>query len=357
MNKLLVIGDIHLDNRYPGYLQAQRNTLLKLVGLESPTHIILLGDVFHFRKPDPTVLLTLNDILTSLVKNHTLQGIYILRGNHDSINKSDDTRTALEVYENIDKVKVVTIPYFDNQINLYFIPHYEDSDKIIDYLQSSKHIKTSKPYLRKDGPLVFGHFGYSGCLNSIGAQDFTIDISKFPDKTILGHIHKFREEGKITVLGTPWSTSFSECDYKHYYAVLTGDGLDDYKIEYKEINFGLRHYSIQYEALEANKEEISDSNYETILRVLISKFDPNGILSNPADIRKKILKEYGVLYVDLKFQPIVTDKYSRQSNFVPGTDLSEINDTVINQYIEENKSNIPNEDLIKVLNDIKEYSN
>jgi hypothetical protein len=128
-------------------------------------------------------------------------------------------------------------------------------------------------------------------------------------------------------------------------------------VELKEIDFGIRHYSIQYEALESNKKEISNPNFMTILRVLVSKFDPDGVLSNPVNLRKKILSEYGVSYVDIKFQPIITDKWDRQSSYIPGEALSEINDKVISQYLEENKTSIPNEDLMAAFNEIKSSSN
>lgn len=354
MNKILVVGDLHLDDKYPRYLEEQCNTLRSIVEKEKPTHLVLLGDVFHYRAPKPAVLLALQRLLNSLkVKKEIL----VLRGNHDSASKSDDCETVLSLYNN-EKVKIYFEPYFFEELNLYFIPHYEHTETIVKMLgEIEKVTRKNKPSLRVNGPVVFGHFGYNGCLNSVGINDFLVEKKHFQYQTILGHIHKFNTDENITVLGTPWSTSFGECDHPHYYAILTGDGLKPYKTTYHEIDFGIRHYVIQYEALEANKDEIKNPKYKTILRVLISKFDPDGILANPSDLRKKILKEYGVLWVDLKFQPVLTDKYSGQSSFIPGNDLSDIDDKVISQYIEENKSSIPNEDLMKLLNEIKEHKN
>lgn len=358
MNKILVIGDLHLDDKYPGYLNAQCQTIINLVHRKSPSHIIFLGDIFHYRAPKPTVLLEFRGLLDEITwENPHIKKIYLLRGNHDTVSKSDSSETVLDLF-NTDTVYSVSGPWFDNELALHFIPHYESTNIIEKYLASTDiDCNKQKPGLRKNCATVFGHFGYTGCLNSIGINDFSVDIKHFKYKTFLGHIHKFKEEGNITVLGTPWSTSFTECDYPHYYAILTGDGLAEYKTEIKEIDFGVRHYVIPFEALEANKEDISNPKYKTILRVLISKFDPNGILANPSELRKKILKEYGVLWVDLKFQPVLTDKLAKQSTFIPGNSLSDLDDKIISQYIEENKTSIPNDDLMKILDEVKEHQN
>jgi DNA repair exonuclease SbcCD nuclease subunit len=54
--KVLVIGDTHFDNQFPGYLDAQHQTLEKIVKTSQPDAVIFLGDIFHHRNPDPEVL-------------------------------------------------------------------------------------------------------------------------------------------------------------------------------------------------------------------------------------------------------------------------------------------------------------
>ena len=49
--KVLVIGDTHFDNQFPGYLDAQLGTLVKIVKTSKPQAVIFLGDIFHHRNP------------------------------------------------------------------------------------------------------------------------------------------------------------------------------------------------------------------------------------------------------------------------------------------------------------------
>ena len=59
--KALVIGDIHLrDDVAPGYLESQYETVLRICDKENPDQVIFLGDIFHYRKPTPKVLLKVN---------------------------------------------------------------------------------------------------------------------------------------------------------------------------------------------------------------------------------------------------------------------------------------------------------
>ena len=56
--KAIVIGDCHFYNAYPSfdYLGEQFKAIEKIVKTESPEYIIFLGDIFHFRKPDPETI-------------------------------------------------------------------------------------------------------------------------------------------------------------------------------------------------------------------------------------------------------------------------------------------------------------
>ena len=59
MNKAVVIGDCHFTNAYPSfdYLEKQLQTIEHiLLDVEDADYIIFLGDVFHFRKPDPETI-------------------------------------------------------------------------------------------------------------------------------------------------------------------------------------------------------------------------------------------------------------------------------------------------------------
>ena len=100
------------------------------------------------------------------------------------------------------------------------------------------------------------------------------------------------------------------------------------------------------------KEEIKDPNYFTLLRVIVDRFSDDSTPNLKADI----LKTYSVAFVDLKFQPVY-DKMlnNRLSNYDPNVPISDIDNDVIEKYIEEQASSIPREALQEGLDLIKTY--
>ena len=127
-----------------------------------------------------------------------LTRIYVLRGNHDSQNRSDDGLTALEVLKYPgSKVELIQHTHLDSELNMLFIPHYEDEDVIKKHLLSAPNSKT----------IAFGHFSYSPECFGLQGFESSLELKDFPCRTILGHIHKSLKDGKVTILGTPWSTN------------------------------------------------------------------------------------------------------------------------------------------------------
>ena len=78
MGKTLVVTDIHLNNPRPGYLDAQVDHLLSIYDEEVPDDVVIMGDVFMYRKPSPSVLLGLRRLIAGFACR-----VWILRGNHD----------------------------------------------------------------------------------------------------------------------------------------------------------------------------------------------------------------------------------------------------------------------------------
>ncbi|HHZ81292.1 MAG TPA: hypothetical protein EYN64_00980, partial [Flavobacteriales bacterium] len=149
--KTLVIGDLHFDDRLMGMLDAQKEAVLQICREnDGCSNVIFLGDLMMHRHPRPTVLLALKEVMEEVSRTKL---VYILRGNHDSVNKSDDGVTALSLLEN-NKVKVITQTWIDELNKWVFIPHYEDDERIKNYLKNSPQ-----------GYMVFGHFGYNGVLD------------------------------------------------------------------------------------------------------------------------------------------------------------------------------------------------
>ena len=348
--KVLVIGDTHFDNQYKGYLKAQIDTCYNLVRSSSPKSVIFLGDIFHHRHPNPEVVLEVLRLFRRLSLIPGLSEIDVLKGNHDSANKSDDGLTMLDVLEYPDsKTLVASVDSWDYTRGFKFIPHFENEDYII------KSLKYENPYKFPDNYIVFGHFGYDGCVETGQYFNFKVKKSDLTKRTILGHIHKYSEDGNITILGTPWSTNFGESDYPHYVLELTRESnKSEWEFKKIEVDFGVRHMVVPIGSLDIMKEEISNPKYFTLLRVILDKF--NDETTN--DLRSKILDEFKVKYVDLKFNPILNQKLdNRISDYVPSTKIDSLTDDVIDKYLEEQTSNLPKEVLKKGLEEIKLHEN
>ena len=233
--KTLVIGDLHFDNKPHGLLEAQKECIKRIIHSEHVDDVVFLGDLMMHRKPYPRVLLALKEVIDFA---STRAEVTIIRGNHDSENKSDDGVTALSLLEKKAsqeilpftrnrsyRVRVVTQTWYDHRTKRSFIPHYEDEEHIKESLENTPQ-----------GYTIYGHFGYRGALNSAGDADCSISPGDFKHPTYLGHIHRHRRSGVISLVGTPYSTNFTEHLKENFYAVI-----EDGEPEFKTVEFGPRH--------------------------------------------------------------------------------------------------------------------
>lgn len=358
-NETLVIGDLHLANSlFPGipYIEYQFDTIRNIVRKILPRDIIFLGDVFHFRKPDPETIVKAIKFFDELVKlcyNPITYGadggydkkIYILRGNHDTASKTDtgDFTTILEALTN-DYIKIIKETTFEINLknNFVFIPHYELDETIRTHMKSSLINLANRT---GNFTFVFGHFGYQGCLNTAGDADFALTPSDFKTHTFLGHIHKPLDEDNVHVVGTPYGTSFQEVDYQHRVAVINNDTNE---FRYVNVDSGLRYLAFDLGSLEANKDFINDPKYNTLLRVYLNQITDQ----NSVDLRKTIMNNYNVKFVDIKYHPLISED-SVKSDYRPGSMVFDMDDDFINDYIDDCKSEIPKEKLLEGLKLLK----
>ena len=331
MVKTLIIGDLHFNDKPRGLLDAQISFTKRILseGYEKGCRkVVFLGDLMMHRKPSPSVLLALKDVIQQA--STLFPSVVILRGNHDSETKADDGVTALSLFAG---PKVVVVRHTQNDVFAAhtYIPHYEDEDRILEDLQSVP-----------EGFTVFGHFGYHGALNSAGDADFTLRKSHFANRTVLGHIHGYKKDGNITLLGTPFSTSFQECGKENFYATLEEDTLEVHPIE-----FGIRHLQMDYDSVEENLDWINDKNYFTLLRINMSSLgsDQEGV--------SDLLSKLDVGFYEIKYKPLIdtTDEFE-----VDGDKefIFEIGDDLIDEYINASKTQIGKQELLEGLRIINE---
>ena len=325
MVKTLILGDIHISNKDEALRQAQIACVSKIFKEVAPDEVIQLGDFLDFRKPSPEALLAAKSII-DLWKETSR--VVILRGNHCASTKADDGVTALSVFEE-EKVKIVTHTWFDYKTKRAFIPHYENEKIITDALR-----ECPKDYT------VFGHFGYYGCLNSVGDFDFSINVDSFRNNTILGHIHRqnerlfenYGEQKYILILGTPYTTNFGESEKQNYYGILEDD-----KLTLHEISHGPRHLTIRNKDVSSKLDLINDDNYCTYLRIIL---DPG-----EAQVNFEGIKAHSV---DVKYSQAFDEE--TVSQYSPSRDLFKLNEVIIEDYLDAANSSISKEKLLKGYN-------
>ena len=321
--KTLLITDLHFTDSPPGLLEHQQRCLKRIFYEEEPDEVIIMGDLMMRRKPTPSVLLALHDTLKYMHDGGA--DLYILRGNHDSETKADDGVTSLSLFK--DFCKIVTHTWIDNKRRRVFIPHYENEEIIGRALDESP-----KDYT------VFGHFGYNGCLNSAGDADFTIRVSRFRNTSYLGHVHGHTRREKITILGTPYSTNFGEAEKENFYAILDGDS-----VEFKKVTHGPRHIVLNASEIEDNLHMLGDSNYFTMLRVMLD----NNNQDFPYDDIKNI-----VSHIDVKFKAAFDE--DQLSSYSPSRQLFSINDAIISDYVDCAETTLTKESIMKGYSLLKE---
>lgn len=329
--RTLVIGDLHFDVKPLGLLEAQKNFVIKLYNKEREfgkiDNVIFLGDLMMHRRPYPSILLALQEMLDYV--SHK-SNVYIVRGNHDSENKSDDGITALSLFVN-NKIKVFTQEHPVHEHQWYFIPHFEDEGKI-------KEALAKVPM----GYTVFGHFGFNGALNSAGDNDFALSIDDFRNPSVLGHVHTYHQKKNVLIVGTPYTTSFQEADKPNLYMMIENDVP-----ELKEINFGPRHLVIPYDKVEENLTLINDPDYFTMLRIVLSSLneDQHSVVS--------LIDQTKVAYVETRYKPLMRDK-EKSVTLDLTSPLNSINDDIIDEYINESGAIIAKERLLEGLKLIHE---
>jgi len=334
--KTLVIGDLHFNDKPMGMLDAQKEAIIQICKENADcSKVIFLGDLMMHRHPRPTVLLALKEVMDEVSK---IQQIYILRGNHDSVNKSDDGSTILSMLEKDmvwghRQVRVITKTWIDKVNKWVFIPHYEDDEKIKSDLRNVP-----------ENYMVFGHFGYNGVLDCAGDADFGVTLSDFKNPTILGHIHRESHEEGVSILGTPYSTNFGEAGKDCYYGILTGSGLEKIPTE-----GGPRHLVMDYDKVEENLDwinaETSPPNY-TLLRININT------INEDQDQVTTLCDSITAPFVEIKYKPLLDEKEEFETDNKIFT--TAINDELIEHYINSSNASINKADLLSGLKLIHE---
>ena len=173
-----------------------------------------------------------------------------------------------------------------------------------------------------------GHFGFKGCITPDGGiEPDEIVPSDFSVPTILGHIHTPFEVGKVTVLGTPYSTNFSETHFGHRYAIIN----EDWTIDTFPIKTKLNHLNID----DGQLDNLDDFELEEDALNLVYFWSTKD--SNIKEVRKKLKSISDFIIVKTKN---VNNKFSKHWD-------GNIEDLPL--YVDDCKTELDKEKLVEVV--------
>ena len=207
INKILVIGDIHLSSnlKYADYVNdrrvAERKEILDFIvdNAKDCSKVVFLGDLFHNRLNSSELIREMVEFLERFDK----QELFILAGNHDKISVDKTTLDFLSEIKNhnwhVITNGLTTIGDYD------FLPYMiapELGTK--DYKEASKKIVKDL----KGNKILFCHHAISGTETSSGAVTDLFDevvldrsaLEKKYDLIIAGHIHQHRKLSEKTIV-------------------------------------------------------------------------------------------------------------------------------------------------------------
>ena len=188
--------------------------------------VIFGGDLFHVRQK--VDIFDFNNIFR-IFANHPKVEVYLLRGNHDSINNLMGSPSSIDSFNFLPNVKVITNPekIYINHVNVFFMPYGEDKDFIRNKLKEFSDTANRQG----NQSLLVGHLGINGAElmgtkaeGEFNAGDFYPDIFDF---IYMGHYHKRqRINGLDTFIygGSTIQNTFSDAGQDKGYDILSFDG-------------------------------------------------------------------------------------------------------------------------------------
>ena len=332
-SKVVILTDLHLRADYfPGFLDAQVETLLHLANRKPCSHVVINGDVFERRNPRSEELLAFGYLLDNI----KCKNIIANRGNHDTLRKDGTSDTILSLFSEKARIVKDTETIRIGEVDFDFIPHYEDEDRIIADLK-----KTKNP--------VFGHFGFDGCVsNGSYAYEARVKRWHFRGKpfAFLGHIHKPRIYDNVVILGTAYSNTFGEANAQKFVHELV---IRDQKIELLKIPIGrgIKHIVGTIDEIPELAKKHKFEDFYTILRVKMDKLDSY----TEQRLKDEIFAEYPIKSLELVFEDVLP-KF--ESGYIPKNRIFSLDDKVIDDYINASDTVFDKKELMAGLTEIKD---
>lgn len=298
--KLIHLSDLHIGKRVNEFsmIEDQRYILDEIINIiedESPTAIIIAGDVYDKSVPSAEAVELFDDFLNRLVGLET--NVLMISGNHDS---AERLAFGAKIFHNSG---VYISPVYDGEVNsvklsdehgdvnFYLLPflkpinvrQYFPEEEINSY---SKTIEVVLKHLDIDESkrnVIVTHQFVTGAITSdseelsIGGTD-NVDGNLFVefDYVALGHIHRPQRILRDTMryCGTPLKYSFSEANHKKSVTIVELGAKGQVEIKTRDLTprRDLREIKGEYMELTA-KSFYEDSNTDDYLHITLTDED------------------------------------------------------------------------------------
>lgn len=237
MGKLIVVGDIHLQDKEPK--KSQCLDFLKWLFSQDfnneENSVLFLGDLCEINSP-----YELYEVFVDYFVNYSkFEKILILQGNHDCVNQS----TILSLFRPLPKVEIIIEPrpyqFYKNRI--LFLPYFnhEGTDKK-SMIETYSNLISIDEGFGQNFDYGFGHI-------EDDTEHFSkkfCDTSQLKVKTWLnGHIHTENITKGGHYLGSSTLNSSTERGNTKYLAIIDGETKE---YELKEIPKFMEYYEVEY---------------------------------------------------------------------------------------------------------------
>lgn len=224
---ILFSGDWHCSLSDLDRCQIVVNQVIEiLVRQKPPRYFVHLGDIkTQFNPVDQRVS---NFIVKSLLRiRENCEGMYFVRGNHDSIATQDDVPSCVPLLEAA-KVDVVADGEWqssilgDGDVGLWLVPYFRDPQRQREEMAAARR---DAAHFKGTRILAF-HNEVEGCEVSAYRKGTGLTVNHLGahnvfDLCVGGHIHKPQHiKPNVYYCGSPFAVDWSEINITHRFLVL-----------------------------------------------------------------------------------------------------------------------------------------
>lgn len=345
MNKIAVLGDIHLGARGDSSFFIKyfnnffENVFFPVLKERKIKDVVIVGDIFDRRKfvNFNTLYEARKKIFDKFLENDI--SVHLVLGNHDIYYKNtlevNSPNLLLDSYLNIHVYDTFRTLNFKG-IEVDFIPWICDSNKelILDQIKNSK------------SRVAFGHFELNGFEmdkgNFFRGGEFDRNILDIYSKVYTGHFHHKSDNGKIYYVGSPYQLTWADYDdQKGFYIV----DLETYNHEFIENPLTI-YKKIIYNDSDTNNEIDFEEYSECFVKVIVET-------KNNLSLFDSIIES---LYVSNAYDVGILELFELDNSSDNSVDQTEDTLSILLSYIDNQDLKVDNDKLKDIMRNIYNQS-